>query len=155
TGAAVVTGPSSATLHGTVNSDATVSTWFQYSTDRAFSPTLARTVGSGFNNPTGVAVDAAGDLFVADPSSGAITEVLPDGTDRAIGSGFKSPQGVAVDALGDVFVADTGNNAVKEILPDGTVRTLASGFIDTRGVAVDAAGHVFVADSGNGTVKEV
>ena len=56
TGAAVVSSPSSATLHGTVHADATVSTWFQYSTDRAFSPTLARTVGSGFNNPTGVAL---------------------------------------------------------------------------------------------------
>ena len=105
--------------------------------------------------PSGVAVDAAGDVFVADTGNNAVKEVLPDGTILTIGSGFSGPSGVAVDAAGDVFVADSGNNAVKEVLPDGTIKTIGSGFRIPIGVAVDAAGDVFVADTGNNAVKEV
>ena len=67
------------------------------------------TIGSGFNEPRGVAVDAAGDVFVADSGNRAVYEVLPNGTINTIGSGFDFPAGVAVDAAGDVFVADTDN----------------------------------------------
>ena len=106
-----------------------------------------KTIGSGFSSPTGVAVDAAGDVFVADTGNNAVKEILPNGTIKTIGSGFSNPAGVAVDAAGDVFVADTDNNAVKEILPNGTIMTLGSGFLHPQGVAVDAAGDVFVADT--------
>ena len=99
-----------------------------------------------------MAVDAAGDVFVADTGNNAVKEVLPDGTITTIGSGFNDPTGVAVDAAGDVFVADTGNSAVKEVLPNGTIKTIGSGFNSPTGVAVDAAGDVFVADSGNNRV---
>ena len=63
-----------------------------------------------------MAVDAAGDVFVADAGNNAVKEVLANGTIRTVGSGFSSPHGVAVDAAGDVFVADTNNSAVKEVL---------------------------------------
>jgi hypothetical protein len=157
TGAAVLASSGTgATLHGTVNPEgSTASARFQYSTDPAFTPTLASTTGSGFNFPTGVAVDAAGDVFVADFGNDAVKEVRPDGTIRTLGSGFSGPTGVAVDAAGDVFVADFYNNAVKEVRPDGAMRTIGSGFIQPEGVAVDGAGDVFVADSGNNAVKEV
>src|SRR5262249_19162895 len=116
-----------ATLHGTVNPEGpTASALFQYSTDPTFTPTLASTIGSGFFQPTGVAVDAAGDVFVADKGNSAVKEVLANGTIKTIGSGFNDPAAVAVDAAGDVFVvdeanrADSGGNAVEEILPNGT-----------------------------------
>jgi hypothetical protein len=113
------------------------------------------TIGSGFYFPQGVAVDAAGNVFVSDSGHNAVKEVLPDGTTRTIGSGFYFPQGVAVDAVGNVFVADTFNNAVKEVLPNGAIRTIGSGFVQPTGVAVDADGDVFVADSLNSAVQEV
>ena len=47
-----------------------------------------KTIGSGFNGPYGVAVDAAGDVFVADFGNNAVKEVLPNGTIKTIGSGF-------------------------------------------------------------------
>ncbi len=105
--------------------------------------------------PLGVAVDAAGDVYVADTGNNAIVEVQPNGNLFTIGSGFKQPSGVAVDAAGDVFVADSGNNAVKEVLPNGTILTIGSGFNQPSGVAVDAAGDVFVADSGDHRVVEL
>ena len=51
-----------------------------------------------------MAVDAAGDVFVADYGNNAVKEVLPNGTIKTIGSGFNGPYGVAVDTAGDVFV---------------------------------------------------
>ena len=100
----------------------------------------------------GVAVDAYGDVFVADNNNNAVKEVLPDETILTIGSGFSFPQAVAVDAYGDVFVADTGNDAIKEVLPDGPPSSRShrlDGLSTPTGVAVDAAGDVFVADAHN------
>ncbi|WP_158615358.1 MBG domain-containing protein [Acidipila sp. EB88] len=127
-------------------------------------------VGSGFSNPAEVAVDAKGDVFVADTMHSAVKEIVAvDGVVsassvvNAIGNGFSSPQGVAVDASGNVFVADTVNDAVKEILADSngavsassTVITIGNGFSRPFSVAVDASGNVFVADFGNNAVKAI
>ncbi|HVX10740.1 MAG TPA: MBG domain-containing protein [Pirellulales bacterium] len=145
-----------ATLHGSVNpGGSTATAYFQYSTNPSFTPTVEKTIGSGLNLPYGVAVDAAGDVFVADLGNNAIEEIQPDGTIHTIGSGFVSPSGVAVDADGDVFVADFGNNAVKEILPNGTIQRIDFNFDQPVGLAVDAAGNVFVADSGNNAIEEI
>jgi sugar lactone lactonase YvrE len=120
--------------------------------------TLVSGLGGG---PVGVAVDASGNIFVADSGNNAVKEFTAASgynTVTALGSGFNAPRGVAVDSNGNVFVADTGNNAVKEILSAGgysTVNTLGSGFSGPRGVAVDSTGNVFVADSGNNAVREV
>ncbi|HVX61139.1 MAG TPA: DUF4214 domain-containing protein [Pirellulales bacterium] len=154
TAAATSISATEATLNGSVNPEGSTATVrFQYSSDPTFAPTVETVVGSGFVSPTGVAVDAAGDVFVADESNNTVKEVLTDGTIKNIGSGFIGPADVAVDAAGDVFVADS--TGVKEVLPNGTINTIGSGFLSAIGVAVDAAGDVFVADAGNHAVKEV
>jgi sugar lactone lactonase YvrE len=156
TEAAKLVSATGATLNGTVNPDGSTATaYFQYSTDSTFTPTIETTIGSGYDEPFGAAVDAAGDVFVADNNNNAVKEILPDGTTKTLGSGFANPNGVAVDSAGDVFVADNGNDAVKEILPNGTVKTIGSGFFLPQGVAVDAAGDVFVADRSSDAIKEV
>jgi large repetitive protein len=80
------------------------------------------TLGSGFNQPTSVAVDGTGNVFVADSSNNAVKEILAVGgyaTVNTLGSGFSVPEGIAVDGSGNVFIADCGNNAVKEIMTQG------------------------------------
>ena len=145
-----------ATLNASVNPNgASTTIGFEYSTDPTFTPTVQTTIGSGFSGPNGVAVDGAGDVFVADTNNNAVKEVLPDGAIKTIGSGFRDPYGAAVDGAGDVFVTDTLNNAVKEVLPDGAILTIGSGFSGPTGVAVDGAGDVFVADYNDNAVKEV
>jgi sugar lactone lactonase YvrE len=132
----------------------------------AIGSTMARaqaivTLGSGFNGPSGVAVDAQGNVFVADQNHNAVKEILASGafvTVIDLASGFNLPEGVAVDSAGNVYVADAGNNAVKEIIAAGgftTVKILGGGFSFPQGVAVDGAGNVFVADTGNNAVKEI
>ena len=120
-------------------------------------------IGSGFNNPLGVAVDNAGDVFVADTGNNSVKEVLAGGTIKTIGSGFSNPSGVAVDLAGDVFVADTGNFAFKEVLPNGTIKTLGIASSSyPYSIAVDAAGDLFACDGSsiiefltNGTKKTI
>jgi len=118
------------------------------------------TLGSGFFNPSGVAVDGSSNVFVADAGHSAVKEILAAGgytTVNTLGSGFNSPPGVAVDGSENVFVADAGNNAVKLLLSPAytAVITLGSGFNAPSGVAVDGSGNVFVGDTGNQAVKEI
>ena len=107
-------------------------------------------LASGLNHPHDVAVDAAGNVYVADSGNNTVKEIVAaTGAIRMLGSGFNFPSGVAVDAAGNVYVADSGNNAVKEIVAaTGAINTLGSGFNSPRAVAVDASGRIYVIDSG-------
>lgn len=126
-----------------------------------------------FNGPRGVAVDAAGNVYIADRLNSTIRKITPAGivttlagaaglTGDADGTGgaarFELPSGIAVDASGNLFVADTGNFAIRKITPAGVVTTLepaGGGFFDfdtPTGVAVDSKGTVYVADMGYHTI---
>jgi len=139
-----------------------------------------------FNYPAGVAVDAAGNIYVADTenhtirkiTSGGIVSTLA-GTAGAPGSTnstgaaarFNSPTGLAVDAIGNVYVADSANNSIRVITPAGVVTTLAgetgppgsadgtggaARFNGPFGVAIDnVSKDVFVADTRNHTIRKI
>ena len=82
------------------------------------------TVGSGLNFPDGVAVDGAGDVFIADTDNSRVVEVpAGGGAQITVASGLNDPSGVAVDGAGDVFIADTGNNRVVEVPAGGGAQT--------------------------------
>jgi len=119
--------------------------------------TLPVTVGSGFKSPTGVAIDAAGNVYVADLANAAVKKIpAGGGAPVSIGAGFTVPEGVAVDAAGNVYVTDNSANTVKKIAANGgATTTIATGFNGPVGVAVDAAGNVYVGDNGNNQVKMI
>ena len=138
-----------------------------------------------FRNPWGVAVDAAGNVFVADMSNDTIREILPNGTvftfagqAGTIGSldgfgndaQFNNPFAIAVDNADNVYVADSANDVIRKITPSRAVSTLAglagnagntndSGskarFWNPQGLVVDNAGNVYVADTGNNIVRKI
>jgi sugar lactone lactonase YvrE len=100
-------------------------------------------IGARFNTPADVAVDGAGNLYVADEFNCTIRKMTPAGTNWVVstlagsprlvgfadgtnsGGTFGTPSGVAVDSSGNVFVADQSNNTIRRVTPDGVVTTLA------------------------------
>ncbi|MHB8696737.1 MAG: NHL repeat-containing protein, partial [Sulfuricaulis sp.] len=138
-----------------------------------------------FNYPTGIAADAAGNLYVADENNSTIRKITPAGVvttlagtagvrGSADGTGaaaqFNYPTGIAADAAGNLSVADSSNDTIRQITPAGVVTTLAgtagvAGSADGVGaaaqfkypvsIAVDAAGNVYVADTYNYTIRQI
>jgi streptogramin lyase len=107
------------------------------------------------NSPAGVAVDAGGNLYVADSGAKAVYEIPygcgSNSCKKTLPGSYTTPVGVAVDASGNVYVADQGNNAVKMIPPGcataSCVTTVGGGFTNPTGVAVDNSGFVYLTDN--------
>src|SRR2546422_252268 len=125
----------------------------------------ARQWGSigGLSSPNGVAVDNAGNLYLADVQNYAVGEIASNGTFVAVYGGygtgpgqFNNPLGVAVDSSGNVFATDSSNNNVQEFSRTGVfVRswnsngTANGSLLIPRGIAVNSTGFVYVVDQGH------
>jgi hypothetical protein len=131
---------------------------------------------ASFYNPTGVAVDAAGLVYVADLYTHRIRKITPLGLVTTLaGTGciypcappfsngvgtstatFNYVFGVAVDGSGNVYVGDSGNNRIRLILPNGTVSTLAgsgsASWADGAGTLASFNGLSLFALAGNGNL---
>jgi streptogramin lyase len=129
-----------------------------------FSPSPVAGLGGGFSEMygvDGVAVDAGGNVYVADDATNTVKEMPPGCSSSScvtvLSGGFSRPGPLAVDGVGNVYVAD-GSEA-KEI-PLGCrssecVISLGGGFAELEGIAVDANGNVYVGDETNNSVYEI
>lgn len=145
-----------------------------------------RATAALLNHPMGVAVDAYGDIFIADTGNsrirqidvtGTITTVAGNGNAGLFGDGgdalhaaIHAPRSVAVDPAGNLYIADTLDNRIRIVTTDGIINTFAGkgkGFGGDGGAAVDAlfnfpssvaldgSGNVYVADQGNSRVRKI
>lgn len=108
-------------------------------------------VTNGLDNPIGVAVDGAGNVYIADTDIGKVwKETLSAGiySQTTIGTGLNHPNGVAVDGKGNVYIADRGNLRLLKETPSGSTyaETTLATFLTPWGLAVDAIGNVYAAD---------
>jgi sugar lactone lactonase YvrE len=164
--------------------------------------TIAGTGAPGFSGDTGaataaqlslpsaVAVDATGNVYIADTNNQRIRKITGttiatiagDGEELFAGDGatataavLDSPTGVAVDATGNVYIADRHNQRVRMVTPAGTISTIAGSgtasfsgsfsgdgatataatLAKPSGVSVDAAGNIYVADTDNQRIRQV
>jgi hypothetical protein len=141
------------------------------------------TTAASFWSPGAVAVDAFGNVYVADTfnnkirkitAAGVVTTLAGSGTSGAAdGTGtaafFNNPYGITVDASGNVYVGDTGNKKIRKVTASGIVTTLAgsgvagaadgtgitASFNSPAGVSADISGNVYVADKSNNKIRKV
>src|SRR5438093_1898955 len=143
----------------------------------------ASAINARLSDPRGVAVDGAGNLFIADSGNyrirkvsfdGIISTVAGNGTygfsgdgGRAIIAQLLGAQGVALDSAGNIFIADVVR--IRKVSPDGIIRTVAgngSGYsgdggpainagLSAFGVAVDGGGNLFILDKYNYRIRKV
>ncbi len=137
-----------------------------------FSPPAISTLGGGFSDPYGVAVDGSGNIYVANAGNSTVEEMPPGCSSSAcvtsLGGGFGSPYGVAVDGSGNIYVADHQKYAVYEMPPgcasSACVSSLGGPILFPGSaypsvllpldVAVDGSGNIYVSDD-NGWVYEM
>jgi uncharacterized protein (TIGR03437 family) len=145
---------------------------------------------ASLNSPQGVAVDASGNLYIADKLNyrirkvsfnGVITTVAGNGTGAFAGDGgpatsasLYAPSGVAVDASGNLYIADPGNFRIREVSPSGVISTYAGNGVPIVGtltgdggpatagrisnpasLALDASGNLYFSDSTALRVRKV
>ena len=146
-----------------------------------------------FNRPSGIAMNAAGDLYVADTANHRIRKVTPKGEARTLAGGgstgidndgfadgqgdiarFNRPVGIAIDAAGNLYVVDAANHRIRKVTPKGEVSTFAGGgsigvgngsladgqgsaarFNVPVGIAIDAAGNLYVTDAVNHRIRKI
>ena len=130
-------------------------------------------VSAEMSNPQAVAVDGAGNVYIADSLAQVIRKVNAGGVITTVANGLNTPTAVAVDGAGNLYIADSGSNRIlkldavsQSITPvagTGSVSTvLGDGGLATRaslhfpaGIAVDPAGNLYIADEYNCRIRRV
>lgn len=138
-----------------------------------------------FYNPQGVAVNAAGTVYVADTGNNTIRAITSSGVSSTLagrvgvsGSAdgansnafFNQPSGIALDSAGNIYVTDYGNDTIRKVSPAGAVVTIAGSagvagsvnntgtnalFFHPLGIAVDSNTNLYVADYGNQLIRKI
>ena len=116
-------------------------------------PGTVSAIGTSWKAPSAIAVDGAGNIYVADSTTG---DIYKNGSTTAIATGFSKPSALVVDGAGNLYVGDAGNDRIVEVPYSGTAYStpvvIQAGLSGPSGLALDAAGNLYVADSGHGSV---
>jgi len=112
------------------------------------------------NSPSGIAVDSAGNWYIADTANNRIRRVTPKGVISTVaGTGdpakLNGPRAVAIDGSNNLYVVDTGNDVVRKITPALVSTSIDSQLNNPVSVAIDNKGSLYIADFGNNRIVGV
>ena len=136
---------------------------------------------ASFNKPTGITLDASGNVYVADGLNHKIRKITPEGEVSTLagsaegyedGTGaaakFNYPLGITIDTSGNLYVADNGNHRIRKITPLGVVTTFAGRyrsfadglgtaayFTSPTGITIDTSGNLYVVDYQNYRIRKI
>jgi uncharacterized protein (TIGR03437 family) len=121
--------------------------------------------------PDGIAIDAAGNLYVSDMDAGVVRKITATGLISTVATQLNQPSGLALDLSGNLYIADTGNQVVRRLSATGAVTVfagtgdkgyggdgglaLSATFNGPQGIAVDSSFGVYIADTFNNRVRRV
>lgn len=130
-------------------------------------------LNAAISDAEGVALDSAGNIFLADANDHRIRKITPDGLISTVAgdgsAGFRgdggpasasrlnTPYGIAVDGSNNLYIADLGNNRVRKVAPDGTISTVpgTDSLVAPRNVALDAAGSLYISEFNGNRVQRL
>ena len=104
---------------------------------------------------TSVALDGAGNLYIADTDNGRVRKVDPSGIITSVVAGLRDPYSVAADSAGNLFVTDSSNDKILKVSASGSVTVIAGGLSSPSGLALDHAGNLYIADSHTHRIRKV
>ena len=128
---------------------------------------------AAISDAEGVAIDSAGNIFLADANDHRVRKVTPDGLITTIAGdgwpGFRgdggpasasrlnTPYGIAVDPAGNLYIADLGNNRVRKVVPDGTISTVpgTDSLVAPRNVAMGPDGSLYISEFNGNRVQHL
>jgi uncharacterized protein (TIGR03437 family) len=152
---------------------------------QAYAGDGGRATSAGLNGPMGLALDASGNLYIADSGNHTVRIVTPGGVigtfagngnlgdsgdgSLAVKAQLATPTGVAVDAKGNVYISDSGASRIRLVTPGGLIVAIAGNgkagysgdggpatkaqLSEISGIALDAKGNLYVADRGNNVIR--
>lgn len=153
-----------------------------HSLGKGYSGDGGQATSAQFSNPSGVAADDDGNLFVADEQNSVIRKIDPSGIIATVAGvytpgivGYKGdggpanqarlarPFGIAVDHSGNLYIADTMNGVIRMVDAKGTISTLTTGLLPSSGqpwrgpvgIAVNKSGNVFIAYNKRSVIEQV
>jgi len=140
-----------------VTAGGTIST-FAGNTTLGFAGDGGPATGAWLDQPFGLAIDSAGDVYISDSANNRVRRVTPDGTINtfagngsagysgdggpALSASLNAPCGIALDSSGNLYIADSSNDRIRKVAPNGTITTVAgngtAGFSGDGGLATSA-----------------
>ena len=113
----------------------------------------------GISDPSGLAQDEFGNIYVANYSNTSINKISSDGkTMTTIASGLSSPYGLAIDTSGNLYCSNYGDSTISKITANGNISTFvnsSSGLVRPTGLAFDTSGNLYCSSSENNTIYKV